>query len=229
MSEPRDKGNWAEPTESLEVGEVAGGVNRIQGRQLTGPLQGFGKLWQKTYRVEIGDTPPEEVIQVWKSEYGTFWPDSAKFYGPITGIAPGEVGLINARQGPVRLSTGVMVLYSDDVSFAYMTPQGHPFAGWITFSADDDDGSTHAQVRLLIRANDPVFELGFAFGGSRSEDKMWASTLRALAARFDSKADPTTDIVCVDRKRQWSKVGNIRWNSAMRSLGDTVTGPFKRG
>ena len=34
----------------------------------------------------------------------------------------------------MKLSTGVMVLYADDESFTLMTPQGHMFAGWITFS-----------------------------------------------------------------------------------------------
>ena len=33
------------------------------------------------------------------------------------------------------LSTGVLVLYADDESFTLMTPQGHVFAGWITFSS----------------------------------------------------------------------------------------------
>jgi hypothetical protein len=27
-----------------------------------------------------------------------------------------------------------MVLFADDVSFTLMTPEGHMFAGWITFS-----------------------------------------------------------------------------------------------
>ena len=35
----------------------------------------------------------------------------------------------------MKLSTGVMVLYADEESFTLMTPQGHMFAGWITFSA----------------------------------------------------------------------------------------------
>ena len=29
-----------------------------------------------------------------------------------------------------------MVIYADDESFSFMTPQGHMFAGMITFSAD---------------------------------------------------------------------------------------------
>ena len=39
----------------------------------------------------------------------------------------------------MKLSTGVMVLYADDESFTLMTPQGHMFAGWITFSATERD------------------------------------------------------------------------------------------
>ena len=40
--------------------------------------------------------------------------------------------------GGLKLSTGVLVLYADEESFTLMTPQGHMFAGWITFSAFDD-------------------------------------------------------------------------------------------
>ena len=55
---------------------------------------------------------------------------------PLTGLAPGEVARIDMDMpGRVTLSTGVLVLYADDESFTLMTPQGHMFAGWITFSA----------------------------------------------------------------------------------------------
>ena len=60
----------------------------------------------------------------------------------------------------MKLSTGVMVLYSDEESFTLMTPQGHMFAGWITFSATERDGATVAQVQVLMRAADPICELG---------------------------------------------------------------------
>ena len=55
----------------------------------------------------------------------------------------------------VRLSTGVLVLYADEESFTLMTPQGHTFAGWITFSAWDEGGCTVCQVQSMARANDP--------------------------------------------------------------------------
>ena len=52
----------------------------------------------------------------------------------------------------MKLSTGVMVLYADEESFTLMTPQGHMFAGWITFSAIEDGDDTVAQAQVLMRA-----------------------------------------------------------------------------
>ena len=65
-----------------------------------------------------------------------------------------------------------------------MTPQGHMFAGWITFSATERDGETVAQAQVLMRASDPIFELGLTLGGHRQEDKFWDHTLRSLAAHL---------------------------------------------
>ena len=70
-----------------------------------------------------------------KTNFASFWPRGNHFYGPITGIAPGEVALLNIKTGGMPLSTGVLVLYADDESFTLMTPEGHMFAGWITFSS----------------------------------------------------------------------------------------------
>ena len=81
--------------------------------------------------------------------------------------------------GKMKLSTGVMVLYADEESFTLMTPQGHMFAGWITFSATERDGETVAQAQVLMRASDPIFELGLAMGGHKQEDRFWNHTLDA--------------------------------------------------
>jgi hypothetical protein len=37
-------------------------------------------------------------------------------------------------------------MYAEDESFTLMTPQGHMFAGWIRFSAFQQDGVTVAQA-----------------------------------------------------------------------------------
>ncbi len=223
MPEPKDTENWAKPVDRLEVKSVPEGAKgqTVHGRRLTGPLQGFGQMWQKTYRVRIDGKNPEEVIAVWKTSYGRFWPKTNRFYAPIAGIKPGEIGLITGKSGPTRLSTGVMVLYADDRSFTYITPEGHPFAGWITFSAHDEDDHTVAQVSALIRANDPLYEVGFMVYGNRAEDKMWLHTLRALSRHLGSKYEPAIERVKVDRKREWKNFKNIRRNAML-------TGMFRR-
>ena len=52
---PRDAASWAKKVDRLEVDPREGvrGTN-VAGRRLTGPVQGFGKMWQKTYRMDVG-------------------------------------------------------------------------------------------------------------------------------------------------------------------------------
>ena len=211
MDSSRDSDNWAPHIERLGVDR---GVN-VGGRRLTGPQQGFGPMWQKTYTVSIPSTPPATVIAEWKANYGSFWPPSNRFYAPVAGIKPGEVGNI---QGMQVLSTGVMVLYADDTSFAFMTPEGHPFAGWITFSAYTDDTGTIGQVQLIIRPSDPLWDLAFVLGAGKTEDRMWQHTLRSLARHFGGTSEPETTVVKVDSKRLWRNARNITKNAALGSL-----------
>lgn len=110
-----------------------------------------------------------------------------------------------------------MVLYADEESFTLMTPQGHMFAGWITFSALEQEGETVAQAQVLMRASDPIFEMGLTMGGHKQEDRFWQQTLTALAANFGHEAEVDTQVVCVDKKRQWSRWTNVWHSSAIRS------------
>ncbi len=68
---------WAKPVDRLAMGEVpADAINlNVSGKRLTGPMQGFGQLWQKTYRVRFdgADPSPQEVVSVWKREFGWSW------------------------------------------------------------------------------------------------------------------------------------------------------------
>ena len=183
----RDAAYWAQPVNKLSVSDVPeGAVNLVEGRQLLGPLQGFGKMWQKTYRIQLanGVVTPAEVISTWKQEFARFWPRGNKFYAPLTGIQPGEVALVSIAAGPVKLSTGVMVLYADPESFTLMTPQGHMFAGWITFSSFEEEACCVAQAQVLMRAQDPISEIGLTLGGHSQENRFWQQTLKILAANW---------------------------------------------
>ena len=219
--EPRDTGNWAKPTSTLTVTDApVGAANLVEGKRLLSPVQGFGKMWQKTYKVPLDgvDITPQAVIAEWRDHFPSFWPKGNDFYPPLTGLEPGEVGLIKAAgPGGLKFKTGVMVLYSDDESFTLMTPEGHMFAGWITFSAHVEDGSTVAQTQVLMRAQDPVSEMGLAMGGHRMENRFWEKTLANLAAHLGAEGEVTTTVTCVDRKRQWSQAKNVKNSVAIRS------------
>jgi hypothetical protein len=224
--------SWAKGVSRLRVSEVPDGALNlnVDGRRLASPIQGFGKMWQKTYRVRIPSerASATELIVTWKERFPEFWPEGNRFYAPLTGIEPGEVALLNmSLPGRMKLSTGVMVLYADGESFTLMTPEGHMFAGWITFSAAEVDGDTVAQAQVLMRASDPIFELGLALGGHGQEDRFWEATLTALAAHFEHDAEVDTQVVCVDKRRQWSKWGNVWHSAAIRSTLYTIGAPAR--
>ena len=218
---PKNNPNsWAKPVDKLKVSESPNeAINlNFDGRKLSGLNHGFGQLWQKTYKVCLRgiEVPPQEVIKSWKEHFSEFWPDSNDLYIPLTGIQPGEVGLINlSAPGGLKLSTGVIVIYADDISFSFMTPEGHMFAGMITFSAYEEGDSTFAQVQALIRANDPVYEMSFRMGfGHKSEDAFWAATLKKLAQHLGvANPQPSQANSLVDPRMQWAEWRNI-WNNA---------------
>src|SRR5947209_15185863 len=105
QGQPRDAAHWAEYERgaALRVSDIsAEAVNlNVEGKRLVGPLQGFGRLWQKTYRVRLeGVTvPPAEVVAMWKEHFTEFWPKGNRFYAPLTGLAPGRVAVLNLTMG----------------------------------------------------------------------------------------------------------------------------------
>jgi hypothetical protein len=230
---PRDQGSWATPVERLATTAVDAPRDTVTGKRVAGPLQGFGQMWQKTFRVPLDGVPitPQELIATWKDRFPTFWPTSSRFYAPLAGIAPGEVALIDMAPlpgAPVRLSTGVLVLYADDESFTFMSPEGHSLSAWITFSAYRDGDVTVAQAQALERPSDPFDELAYMLGGNRMNDRFWERTLDALA-RHVGVSEPIveTQKICVDKSRQWRFVRNLKHSATIDSMIATVTAPAR--
>ena len=230
----RDADNWAKPVDRLSAGGVAGAkVDSVSGKRVSGPLQGFGQLWQKTFRVRLDgvDVTPEALVADWKANFPNFWPGGATFYAPLAGIAPGEVALLDIPPlpgSPVKLSTGVMVLYADAESFTFMTPEGHTLSAWITFSASREGDATVAQAQALERTSDPFDELAYMLGANKLNDRFWRQTLANLA-RHVGVATPEVEarIVCIDRKRQWRHAGNVRNSATLRTARHALTAPVR--
>jgi Domain of unknown function (DUF1990) len=231
--QPRDAAYWAKWVEKLEVSDVPEGAANVnvQGRREVGALQGFGKLWQKTYRVRLTgvDVTPEEVVQAWKEHFPEFQPPQSRFYPSMAGVAPGEVLFISASVGGLPVYTGVRVIYADDESFTVMTPEGHPESGWNTFSGyRDEDGTTVAQIQSLARADDPIYEMAFRIVGSTTQERIWTHVLKSLAAHFGVNEPVTLQKVLVDPKLQWSQVKNVWQNAGARSMLYTMVGLGRR-
>ena len=227
IARPCDAAYWTQYISPLKVPRTpTGALNlNVDGRHVLDPLQGFGQLWQKTFRIQLKGQrlTAGEVMKTWKERFSTFWPTCDHFYAPSRGIAPGEVALINMvipGDLPIGLpiSTGVVVLCADEQSFTFTTPQGHMFAGWITFSASEEKEAVLAQIQVILRASDPLYELSFRLGANKAENLFWQHTLIALAAHFGVHGPIQTHIVCVDPKVQWSQFWNIWQNAAIRTL-----------
>ena len=234
MTRERDAGNWAQPVDRLSAAGVTGAsVDAVSGRRVSGPLQGFGRLWQKTFRVRLdgSDMDPKAVVAAWKANFPSFWPGGARFYAPLAGIAPGEVALLDVPPvpgSPVKMSTGVVVLYADDESFTFMTPEGHNLSAWITFSAHRDGDVTVAQAQALERTSDPFDELAYMLGAGKLNDRFWRQTLENLA-RHVGVEEPAVDttVVCIDKHRQWRHAGNVRNSAILRTARHTMTAPVR--
>ncbi len=230
---PRDQESWARPVDRLTTTAKTTGLDTVTGRRVAGPVQGFGQMWQKTFRVHLegAEVAPEDLVAHWKAKFPTFWPKGARFYAPLSGIAPGEVALLEVPPvpgSPVKMSTGVMVIYADRESFTFMTPEGHAFSAWITFSAYRDEDGTVAQVQALERTADPIIELTYLLGANRANDVFWVRTLENLARSVGvDQPKVETEKICVDRRRQWRYVGNVRHSPAVSMAFATVTAPVR--
>jgi hypothetical protein len=230
----RDAANWARPVDRLSAaGVTTFKDDAVTGKRVSGPLQGFGQLWQKSFTVRLEgiDTTPETVIATWKTHFAEFWPKGQRFYAPLSGIQPGEVGLLElqpVRGAPVKLSTGVLILYADDESFTFMTPEGHTLSAWITFSARREGDTVVASAQALERPADPFDEIAYKLGGNRQNNRFWEATLRNLAIMV-GVAVPVVDVqvTCIDGNRQWRYWRNVRNSATLRSARRTVTAPVR--
>jgi anti-anti-sigma factor len=224
--------HWAKPVDKLRVTKVTGSVStlNVEGRRTVGPIRGFGQMWEKTYELRFSDAKrtPVEIAATTKENFVRFQPPQNNFYPSPAGIRAGETVLIRSSVLGVPILTGVLVSYADDVSFTFMTPQGHPESGWVTFRVFMEAGETVCQIQGLARANDPIYEIAFRLHGSKFQEQTWMHVLGSLAKHLDVKSQPTMKKRLIAPKMQWSQAGNIRHNAQMWTLGYLVIWPLRR-
>ncbi len=90
---PRDAGNWAERVEGLKVGKAPSQARNInvEGRRVASPIQGFGQMWQKTYRIQLADIDHHlaEILKDWQKHFAAV-PTTGKSFPPArVGDQPG--------------------------------------------------------------------------------------------------------------------------------------------
>ena len=218
----RPTDTWAKPVERLKIAEIPAGARalNVEGRPLSGPLEGFGQLWQKTYRICLRNITqtPHEVIATWKQNVSQFKPPQKRFRPSSIGIAPNELVLIDAQTPWGPISTGVMVMYAAADSFTLMTTAGHPEAGWVTFSSYFKEGCIFAQVEVMARAGDPLYELAFRLAGCKLQDQIWTHVLTALATKLSTSGEVQMHKTLLDPKLQWKRAWNIWYNAQLRTL-----------
>ena len=219
---PANVENWAQSFCALAVGQIPSGVLNlnVDGRQVIGPLQGFGQLWKKTYSVRFPQAllTPIEVMAIWKNAFTSFFPTQQRFFPGSQGVKPGQIILINALMSGMPISTGVLVLYADDESFTLITPEGHPESGWITFRTYAQDSFVICEIQSMARANDPLYELAFRLFGTHKQEHIWVYVLQALAAHLQVSGTIQIERTCVDPQLQWAEAKNIWLNAAVRTI-----------
>lgn len=214
--------NWAMPVTELFVPPMPAEARNlnVNGRRPVGPIEGFGPLCQKIFRLRITDPSisPETAIAVLKENFPAFQPSFNRFYPSPEGIKPGEIVLIDSMTPGGPVSTGVMILYADERSFTFNTPQGHPECGFVSFSGHEGRDGTVAQIFGLARAGDPLYEAAFRLAGSRIQTRIWTHVLTSLALYFGIPADISVEEDCIDTRLHWSQIGNLFFNAQIGTL-----------
>ena len=90
----RDTTRWARYVKRLKVAEGFISPN-VEGHRLISPLQGFGKMWQKTYKMRLEGTSisPEGVIEAWRGRFPEVSGLGRGFRVPPGGLVPGAASL----------------------------------------------------------------------------------------------------------------------------------------
>ena len=243
--EQRRAAHGRKPVERLEVTGVEPGARRHQRRRQAADRRrsrASARCGRRPTACALRGRrrrPRSEVIAVWKQRL----PGVLAEGQPLLRAADRHRSRARSRcstwrmPGGMKLSTGVLVLYADDESFTLMTPQGHMFAGWITFSAFEDgrrDVRPGAGADARVR---PALRDGHDLGGHKQEDRFWEHTLRRWPQRSASRAEVDAEVgvrrpqppVVATRRNVWHNAGIRSGDLHDHRALPVRAKPFRRG
>ncbi len=84
----------------------------------------------------------------------------------------------------------------------------HSYKGRSNDGCDETPDAPPARSAARRARGDPA-----AVHRHRQEDRFWQQTLSALARHFDHAAEVDIHVVCVNKRRRWSRWRNV-WHSA---------------
>ena len=187
------EGEWAKPVGTLTVGAIShDAVNlNVQGRRVTSPLQGFGQLWQKTYKIRLAGAvvTPQQVIQVWKEHFPEFWPQGNRFYG-------GQ-GPIHAIDGYTQDVDGLSFGLTGSLKVHYDWRTYLP-TGAIAMKTTAAGGTAIHQIAFQVRFYDP----------NRPEEVWYIDEIQLTLRRIANSAPAGSDSLRVWIEGDYSGVPN---------------------
>jgi hypothetical protein len=158
-------------------------------QQVQLPGDGYGALFHRRYWVEI-DRPklgPRALMDLVKCDVGGFCPrllaDFTKSKGHPTLMQPGDeykIVILGPWNGAVR------VVEVKPASFTFVTLEGHPEAGQITFSARRHitrPRTLRFEIRSWARSRDMLVSLGYNEGkiGKEIQKNAWVAFCERVA------------------------------------------------
>lgn len=144
---------------------------------------GVGALTRTVYRAEIdrAAVTAEELIREVAKHLAEVMPlDFAAEPGAPTHAAPGET-MTGAL--PLRGHFQVRVVERTARSFTFVTVEGHPLAGVVTFAAEPAGAALRFEIRVVSRPADVVDWLAMRTLGGILQSRNWRRTVRRVVAR----------------------------------------------
>jgi len=189
----RDAAAWAQPVDRLHVSESTPGARNINvsGRRQTSPIQGFGRMWQKTYRAPLTgvDMTPAQVIEIWKAHFPEFWPKGNRFFAPLAGIAPGEVAALDlAMPGPDGFSVAGQIRAAGNVPILVVSGESGEGAKVraLEIGADDYLVKPFGRQELLARIAAVMRRVDAAGGPAGGGSALQAGALKIEPGRHEA-------------------------------------------